>query len=359
LGNHGEDVVNVLLLTSHSIAEYDDLRMLTDLGYDVFSIGAYTDPVNPTDDKRPALAHLPQHDDLAERCEQVRREMGDPGHNIDWAKAHLHPDIIDWADVIIVHHFPESWIYRQWTRIKHKRVIWRTCGQSSPDGSLEALMGQLDGLEIVRYSPKERVLPNYAGETALIRFGKYPADYGPWTGEWEGVINITQHMAQRGDACGYRQWQDLTRGLARPIGALPEDGPPPPFALPLGPGSDAIGGTGELTYAEMRGWLNRARAYLYTGTHPASYTLGFMEAMLSGIPVVAPPWDTGNPILDGLYEARDLIPRKPAPETIPHYLRALFADHAMARHHGEEGRQAALALFDVAVVGPQWQAVLG
>ena len=42
--------MNVLLLTSHSIAEYDDLRMLTDLGYNVFSIGAYTDPRNPTDD---------------------------------------------------------------------------------------------------------------------------------------------------------------------------------------------------------------------------------------------------------------------------------------------------------------------
>jgi hypothetical protein len=31
----------------------------------------------------------------------------------------------------------------------------------------------------------------------------------------------------------------------------------------------------------------------------------------------------------------------------------------MARRHGEEGRQAALALFDVAVVGPQWKAFLG
>ena len=336
--------MNVLLLTSHSIAEYDDLRMLTDLGYNVFSIGAYTDPVNPTDDKRPALPYAPQHDELAERCEQTRREMGDPGQNIDWAKAHLHPDIIDWADAIIVHHFPESWIYRQWGRIKHKRVIWRTCGQSSPDGSLEALMGQLDGLEIVRYSPKERVLPNYAGETALIRFGKYPDDYGPWTGTNVEVGNVTQHMAQRGTACGYDVWTSLTAGLP---------------TMPAGPGSEALGGLGTLDYRDMLDYLRGLRAYLYTGTHPASYTLGLMEAMLSGVPVAAPSWDTGHAIQDALYEAHDLVPRKPVPEAIPQYLAALLADHAMARRHGEEGRQAALEMFDVSVVGPQWKALLG
>lgn len=353
--------MNVLLLTSHSIAEYDDLRMLTDLGYDVFSIGAYTDPQHPTDDKRPALP-APAHPELATKCDEARvvnqAAYGDPGPNIDWAKARLHSDVIDWADVIIVHHFPERWIGGQWDRIKHKRVIWRTCGQSSPDGSLERLMAGFR-VEIVRYSPKERILPDFAGETALIRFGKYPSDYGPWTGDWPGVINVTQHMAQRGDACGYSQWMDATRGLARPMGGLPEDGPPPPFAMPIGAGSEEIGGTGLVTYPEMLGWLNRARAYLYTGTHPASYTLGLMEAMLTGIPTVTPGWDTGDRILNGLFEARDMLPRKPVREAIPQYLKALLTDRAMARRHGEETRQAGIELFDVAHVGPQWRELLG
>jgi len=54
-----------------------------------------------------------------------------------------------------------------------------------------------------------------------------------------------------------------------------------------------------------------------------------------------------------------MVPRKPVREAIPQYLRALFTDHDMARRHGEETRQAALELFDVATVGPQWKAVLG
>ena len=51
--------MNLLLLLAHSIAEYDDVRMFSDLGYDVFSIGAYTNPANPGDNLRPALPGAP------------------------------------------------------------------------------------------------------------------------------------------------------------------------------------------------------------------------------------------------------------------------------------------------------------
>jgi hypothetical protein len=108
--------MNVLLLTSHSIAEYDDLRMLSDLGYDVFSIGAYTNPGQPGDDKRPALPDAPYHADFEALCweQRARHDGDDPGFVIDWAKGDLHPAIVDWADAIIVHHFPEAWIAGQW-----------------------------------------------------------------------------------------------------------------------------------------------------------------------------------------------------------------------------------------------------
>jgi hypothetical protein len=335
--------MNVLLLTSHSIAEYDDLRMLTDLGYDTFSIGAYIDPQNPTDDKRPAL-DVRSHPELAALCDIQREAYGDPGPRIDWAKARLHPDIIDWADAIIVHHFPEWWIAGQWERIRHKRVIWRTCGQSAPDGSLERLMGSLDGLQIVRYSPKERLIPDFAGEDALIRFGKYPDDYGPWVGDCAAVGNVTQNMAQRGNATGYDTWLRYTDGLP---------------TLPAGPGSEVLGGLGSLDYAAMVDYLRHIRTYLYTGTHPASYTLGLIEALLSGIPVIAPPWETGYAPLDALYEAPDIVWADPTRVDHVGKLRAFLADQQIAGLVGSRQRQRALELFDVAVVGPQWKAFLG
>lgn len=344
--------MNVLLLTSHSIAEYDDLRMLHGLGYDVFSIGAYTDPSSPSDDKRPALPDVPYYPELAERCDRQRAQYGDPGPYIDWAKGMLHPDIIDWADVIIVHHFVDRWIADQWPRIAHKRVIWRTCGQSNPD--LEAYMSPFvdDGLQIVRYSPAEAVhfgeQGSFAGQDALIRFGKYLDDYHGWTGNDPVVGNITQHMARRGDACGYHYWMDATRGLP---------------TQPAGPGSEDLAyGIGTLPYDKMLAYLRRIRAYLYTGTTPASYTLGLMEALLTGTPVVSigpHAWghDWGG---DDLFEGHELAkPGFDDPHRAHGLLVALLTDRGLAEDLGKSQRDYAASLFGMDVVGPQWKAFLG
>ena len=204
------------------------------------------------------------------------RDLGDPGPNIDWGKARLATEVVDWADTIIVHHFPEQWIGGNWPQIRDKRVIWRTCGQSNPDLERAMMVYVRQGLQVVRYSPKERVAftgwGSFAGEDAMIRFGKDPAEWSGWHGTVPVVGNITQHMKQRGDACGYSFWHDATEGL--PVS-------------PAGPGSEVMrGGIGELDYPEMQDYLRRVRVYLYTGTRPASYTLGMIEALMTGTPVV-------------------------------------------------------------------------
>jgi len=341
--------MNVLLLTSHSIAEYDDLRMLTDLGYDVFSIGAYTSPAEPTDDKRPAL-DAPAHPELAALCDEQReamtREWGEPGPYIDWAKGKLHPEVVDWADVIIVHHFPETWIGGQWDKIKHKRVVWRTCGQSDP--RLEMTMSQYraQGLQVVRYSPAERrafqPLTMWAGEDTVIRFGKYPADYGPHDGRMAAVGNVTQHMAQRGDACGLDRWLSATDGLA---------------VYPAGPGSESLGGIGALPYEGMLDYLRMIRVYLYTGTMPASYTLGLIEAMLSGVPVVsisAMDWGR-NWAGETLFEGHDIAGSSYPIDWTPKELRYLLDFHEAAKVRGERGRQRAIDIFGIERIAARWQ----
>ncbi len=337
--------MNVLLLASHAIAEYDDIRMFTDLGYDVFCPGGYQDPRNPGEGLRPGIPNAPLHPDLIEACERVRRERGDPGPMIDWAKAAIPDEVLDWADVIVAHHFVDRWVWAQWQRIGHKRVVWRTCGQSSPD--LERLMGSLvpAGLQIVRYSPKEAAMPSYAGTDALIRFGKYPADYGPWIGDDVAVGNVTQHMVERGDATGYRFWLAATEGL--PV-------------RPAGPGSEQLrGGVGSLGYAEMLDYLRHLRAYLYTGTVAAPYTLGLIEAMLSGVPVVSigPNAWAGPP---ALFEGWDIAgENSDDPTNVAERLSCYLEDADLAGLAGEQDRAMALALFDVARVGEQWRRFLG
>ena len=321
--------MNVLLLTSHAIAEHDDLDMFTRMGVPTYSIGGAYDEV-PFEGKRPALPNAPRFPELVEATERQRalltERLGDPGQYIDWGKAQLAVEVVRWADTIIVHHFPERWIANNWPSIRHKRVIWRTCGQSDP--RIETVMSKYrrDGLQIVRYSPREReaftTWGAFAGEDAMIRFGKDPDTWNGWTGEDAVVGNVTQDMPGRGDACGYPFWMEATVGLD---------------VRPSGPGSERMtGGIGPLSYDAMRQYLRSVRAYLYTGTRPASYTLGLIEAMMTGTPVVSMGAKAfGSPLFEG-----DDITRLSFddPASARSMLRDLIADRDWAAHISHDQR---------------------
>ena len=333
--------MNIVLCLSHSIEEYDQIRLLSELGYDVFSVGGYIDPAHPHDDKRPALANAPFHPDLKAAVDALGVD-----DNLGAAQARLPDAVIDWADVIIYHHYLER-LFGQWDRVRHKRVIWRTVGQSVEFNERRAGPFRADGLEIIRYSPKERNIPGYAGEDALIRFYKDLADYGGWTGEEPVVINVTQYLRARDPYTNYAFWEAATRGLPR---------------LPLGPGSDEIGGPGALSFDEMVGWLRRARCYLYTGTQPASYTLGLIEAMMTGIPVVSigPSWMRVFPYGPDLFEGHELANvGLDGADDAAGALRWLLnvPDEAKAQSHVVRNR--AIDLFGRDTIAAQWRAYLG
>lgn len=336
--------MNILALQAHSISEFDHVRMWHELGHDVFSPGAYQDPAHPSVDVRPALPDVPYHADLAALVDAV------PGGQLR-AKENLPDGLIDWADAIIVEHYPAQWVFRQWHRIGHKRVIWRTCGQS--DQPLEDLMRSLrpKGLQIVRYSPAERRyferLGTWAGQDALIRFGKEPAEWCGWMGEDSDpfIANLTQDMKGRGEWCGLSWYLAATDGLdARPAGHNSE-------ALP--------GGMGTLEYDRMRAYLRLSGAYVYTGTMPASYTLGLIEALMTGVPVVSigaqawmGPWD--------LFEAHEMamLPFDD-PAGARAALRSILAEPEEWLPQAEAQQALAIEMFGMPGIKRQWAEFLG
>jgi glycosyltransferase involved in cell wall biosynthesis len=334
--------VNVLLLLAHSIEEHDQLRLLAGLGYDVFSIGGYIDPAHPHDPKRPALPDVPYHPEL----HAVVDGLGTPD-NLRVAKEHIPDDLIDWADVIVCHHYEHMWLVPQWDRIRHKRVVWRTVGQSVANN--EAIMAPLrrDGLQVVRYSPKERNIPGYIGEDALIRFYKDPAEWNGWVGAREVALNVTQHLFQRDPYTNFRFWAEATEGID---------------ALAAGPGSEVLGGPGEVRFRVMQELLRTCRAYVYTGTQPASYTLGLIEAMMTGIPVVSigPRHMTIFPYGPDLFEGHEIAGLWYDDAWLARLkLRELVADFDIARVHSEQQRARAVELFGMDAVGAAWKAFLG
>lgn len=348
----------VLLLLAHAIEEADMLSLLGGMGYDVFSIGAYSEPAKPSVNIRPALPDIPDHPELRDACIAKRKEHAndtvlstaygdrDP---VDWAKADLPDEVIGWADVILVHHFEHTWLVPQWKRLKDsgKRIAWRTVGQSVEFN--ERMMAPLfaDGLEIVRYSPKERNIPGYCGETTLIRFYKDPDEWCGWNGEQEQVINITQHLRQREPYTNWGFWHEATKGLS---------------AQAVGPGSEEISGTGEVNYDQMRAALRSARCYLYTGTQPASYTLGLLEALMVGIPVVSigPSHMQVFPYGPALFEGHELAPLwSNEPDEACQMLKELLSDQDYATDIGLRQRDFAIQEFGREAVATAWSAFLG
>jgi len=267
--------------------------------------------------------------------------------NLRYAKEHIPDELIDWADTIVVHHYEHTWLVPQWDRIKHKRVIWRTVGQSV-EGN-ERMMAPLrrEGLQIVRYSPKERNIPGFAGEDALIRFYKDPDEWTGWTGEMPAVLNFTQHLAQREPYTNWGFWEQTTAGLPR---------------MAMGPGSEIIGGPGEVPFAGMQQALREYRCYLYTGTQPASYTLGLIEAMMTGIPVVSigPSWMRIFPYGPDLFEGHELATFwTDLPETARQDLRDLLNNQDLAAKYGSQTRDKAIELFGKDTIWDQWARYLG
>jgi glycosyltransferase involved in cell wall biosynthesis len=342
--------VKIVQILSHSIEEFDMLKLHTHNGHQVFSLGGYIDPRAPHDPKRPALPEA----DFPERAAlQVEVDALDTPDNIGTAAAWIPDLVMEWADVIICHHYLER-IYGQWDHLadfrrRGGRVVWRTVGQSVESNERAGAHYSALGLEIVRYSPKEEAIPGYAGADALIRFYKDPAEWDGWHGgKGEPFVgNITQDLLGRHPWTNAQFYIEATQGLQ---------------ANPAGPGSERLpGGIGELSYEEMQDYLRAARCYVYTGTQPASYTLGLLEALMTGVPVVSigPSWMRIFPHGSELFEGHEFaFAHSDDPETVRTTLSTFLREPELAARCSQHQRHRAIQTFGLEPVAAAWQAFL-
>jgi hypothetical protein len=334
--------LRILDLSAHSIEEYDMVRLYTELGHEVFSPGAYVDPKDPGDDMRPAIMNdLADHPDLREVLDRVHVSKDRP--DVLWnAKDKLPEEWIDWADTIICRHVEWRWLWPQWDRIRHKRVIWRTVGQSTHQNEHKAQPFVHDGLEIVRYSPKEWNIPNFAGADCTIRFYKDPKEWRGWHGSEKAVLLLAQNPTERAMWTHLKWAQEAVEGC---------------FPLWVGPGTEQIGGLGKVPPARLRDLMRQCRAMLYTGTQPASYTLALIEAMMTGMPVVSigPSQMRLFPYSPKLFEAHAIAPLyAESPGDANLLLRELIDDPFHAARVGAVSRSRAIALFGRDRIADAW-----
>lgn len=308
------------------------------LNVEVFSLGAYSNPTQSGDYLRsviPKGRFYPELYGVAMQCD----------------KDNLHPELVDWADVVIMMHnsaIPgqkeqQRWLVRNWKLLqeKNKKVVWRSIGQSTPAIEEELKRYKSVGLKILRYSPIEDQIPNYAGSDGLIRFAKDEDEYTAWTGDRKHVITFAQSFKKRGDHLGYSLFEKVTGDFRRKVfGTENED---------LGEMSGGL-----RSYNEMLRDLREARVYYYFGTQPAPYTLSFIEAMMTGVPVVAVGPNLHNTVAAynwKHYEIPDIISNgvngfvADSIGELKDYINLLLTDDVLANRISIAGRKTAIELF--------------
>lgn len=326
--------MKVLYLSCHSILEYDELKLFEELGIDYFSLGSYIDPLHPADPIRPALTHKPD-----EWCYANAPD-----------RANIPQEFFDKFDVIIVMHVKE-WIIDNWEKIKDKLVIWRTIGQSIPSYERDLLPYRQQGLKIVRYSQREAYIQDQIGCDAVIEFYKDPKEFGMWNGRERQIMTLNQDMKNRARECNYDAFLEFAQDLPVKLYGTKNEG------------SGDISG-GYLSYEAMKQKMRDCRAYFYAGTQPASYTLNFIEALMTGIPVLA--LGSAHATSIGLaghdtYEIPDIIQNgvngfySDDILQLQEWAHALLKDEKTAARIGAMGRQTAIEKFGKDNIKLKWQ----
>lgn len=263
--------MNILYLSCHSVLEYDELRILTQLGHKVFVVGAYMTPKSPHVNIRPPL-NINSDQNLIDQYHLMCHTNRESGIPHDTASFLFSKEFLTNFDCVLVMHLTK-WIYPNLYVFKDKLVILRTIGQNVPTNELEVADLRRNGIKILRYSPRESEIGNFAGGDGTIRFLKYKSDYKPRNNTIKNTISFGQSLSKRSIFCGGSFINYV--GLRVPFCLYGKENETYPF------------NKGYISHSEQIDILASSSTYFYTGTYPAQYTLSFMEAMLSGIPIVS------------------------------------------------------------------------
>jgi len=319
------------------------VSLLRGLGHEVFPLGEYFDEalgqgMRPIPDRGPAHAGLLARFH-AEGCRFTR--FTPPEATL------LTPGFMALFDAVVVMHSAE-FIEHHWPVLQGLPVVLRCIGVGLHDREPRLAALRARGVRLVRYAQAEARAPHYAGHDAVIRFAKDPATLGGWRGEARQAVMFSMAFRERFPE-EHALWEQIAPGLPLLLG---------------GAGNEGVSGAIGFQLPDQQMALLRAsRAYLYASGLPIPYTLNFIEAWMTGIPLLAldpalvsRPHDcTEWPAL--VSPGQDMLLAR-TPREARSMLRALLNDHDLARAIGQAGRARAIALFGRATIAPQWQAVL-
>ena len=321
--------------------------MFTNAGHEVYSLGDYWNRATPVSDARP---FNPDYFNDS----HTQAYLDDPACNRETRS--VSPRFCQRFDLVIASGV-EVWMHENFASFGDMPVVFRTIGQSNL-ASEKLLAHRGDRIRVVRYSPREAGLPGFARTDAIIYFGKDPADFPAWKGGG-GPVTFHSHFAMRDEisAPQMHQYKAVADGLGALLYGINDD-KVPNFG-------------GHLHHSEQGPAMARAGCYLYVWSQPPSYTLSLIEAMMVGLPVVAPSarfvaqrqpdlsygwtperYEVDAILADGCGFTYDSL------EEARFQVQLLLEGGDLAQRVSKQSRERALQMFGIRHVSAQWDVFL-
>ena len=303
--------MKIFIHSCHAGLEYDQARMLTDMGHEVsgiFDIGSEQKPkIKGITDKNGKAGNADLY--LLHQCEDF------PERSADYATKYGKP------------------------------VITMAFGQGGNDShaKMATVLKDIPNTFLCAYSETAVNIYKKLGcstndKVHFIRFGKRLTEFGPWSGVDHSCLVACNSIHKRGDACG---WPIVA--MLRQSGIN---------VKLVGHETEEVGGLGLVSDKELKDLFRQAYVAFVPGTVPAQYTLTMMEAAASGTPIIA--WDSGCGLGDenlGLHTVKTLQ------EAVAAIKLAMDDDLNRAGLHGLSVN-AAKKHFDEKKVVKKWGAML-
>jgi hypothetical protein len=334
--------MRILYLSCHDALEYDEVKLLMEIGCEVFSTGSLLFTSNLFRDN----IKLNTNEDLKSEWFRIKSKSTNSANQ----EIKIPDSFLDKFDVIIVSFF-QRWLELNRGSFKNRNVIFRTIGQNL--ASHEASLHQYkDFIKIIRYSPMERFIPYYAGEHEVIRFYKDEGEFNNWNGNDKSIINFSRDLNSRPEFCNFFTLRRIGADLGIKI---------------FGNNNEIIQpfSYGKVSYSQLKQELRNNRVYLHTGTKPASYTLNFIEALMTGIPIVSIGRELSKFMNLDLYEVQHIIKCgyngyiSDDYDELKDYCSALLNNDILAKEISNNARKTAKELFGKQTVKKQWENLLG
>jgi hypothetical protein len=310
--------LDILYFACHETLEYDDVRMFTEMGHRVFSVGGLANPDAPRPAMRRAMAQFYSRDWWSAFA-------GDAGN--DLTEKRVTREFARRFDIAVINHDP-SMLDANMGALSGMPVIFRSIGQSNRH--LEWILRRhLDAVHVVRYSHREVGLPNFCRADHVIYFAKFLTDYPCWDG---GSRAITFHNSfparETASVPSLSQYDEIARSGPFDLYGFCNDG--------------------------VEAWCGPAPADLHLELFK---TAGAVRSNLGTTAADACGFT------DARYEVSELLDHDPSliwntVDEVLFKVRALMAAPERCQVISQRLRSKASALFDVNKVAPQWQQLL-